>query len=201
MRPIEGMGLAVGLMLVASVSGADAQTSPGEYGGYPLGNTSEASSGINLVAPYAANPGGLPITSFNVPNSNYGANYVFPQANGSDPSYNTYGTRSGQPDSYYGANYVVPVPGGSSPGIYTFGPTSGQPASHYGSNYFVPLPGGRYTYTNGLNNNIPPGAIRTSRSGTLGTITPGVPPGGTAVRMNPNLSVPPSRVYFTPRLR
>jgi len=194
MHPIIGGLLASGLVL-GLASAAYAQSSPGEYAGYPpAGNTIQPSpSGVNLSASYGTTPGGLPVTSYNQTNSFYGANYVLPRADASSPVYYSYGTTSGQPTSYYGANYVLPVPGGPYPGIFTFGPTSGQPTSYRGANYYVPLPGNQFTYTNG-----PSGSRSTAPAAVP---RPATTPGGVASspRRAPTTIAPGG--YFTPRLR
>jgi len=147
-------------------------------------------------------PGGLPVMSSNQPNSFYGANYVFPRANGSGPAYYSYGTPTGQPNSYYDANYVLPVPGGSSPGIYTYGPSTGQPGSHYGANYYVPLPGNEFTYTSGPTGSPLPGVSTYTRSVAPAAIPRDTPtPGRVAPSTNrPATTIAPGG-YFTPRLR
>jgi len=206
---ISGYVPAVGFLLTLATA-AYAQSSPGEYGGFPpAGNTNESPLGSNLSASYGMYPGGLPINPGQQANSFYGANYVLPQADSSSPSYYTYGTRTGQGTSYYGANYVLPVPGGRSPGNFTYGPTSGQPTSYYGANYYLPLPGNQFTYTGGPagtpsqgSSNVPlPGVSRYTRPVSPGLVAPRT----TAGRVAPGTNRAPSTVapggYFTPRLR
>jgi len=191
----------VGGLVLDLASGACAQSSPGEYGGYPpAGNTNQAFSGANLSASYGMYPGGLPVTSYNQPNTFYGANYVLPQADSSSPVYYSYGTTSGQPTSYYGANYVLPVPGGQSPGIFTFGPTSGQPTSYYGANYYLSLPGNQFTYTNGPTNTSLPGVNSYARS-VAPVFVPRTMPGRVTSSTNRTPSTIAPGSYFTPRLR
>jgi len=203
MRPIEGWLLTLGLVL-GGQSTAMSQSSPGEYGGFPPGgNTNTSSLGPNLTATYGMLPGGFPVTGYNQPNqpnSFYGANYVFPPADGNGPTYFTYGT-SGQPSSFYGANYVLPLPGGQ--GTFSYGPTSGQPASYYGANYALTLPGGRFTYVQGPtfdNANTMAGADRSTQ--LIPTVGGALYPVGPAPLVNqrgPRAVTPGA--YFTPRLR
>jgi len=209
MRPIIGCVMAVGLVLGLG-PWVYAQSSPGEYGGFPpAGNTNASSLGANLGATYGMNPNGFPTSGYNQPNSFYGANYVLPPNDSTSPSYYTYGTTSGQPASFYGANYNLPLPGGQSPVRFNFGPTSGQPTSYYGSNYSLLLPGNRFTYTGA--------PVGNATGGSSGGLLPGVtsytravPPGvaaprGSSTRANAALNGAPSTIapggYFTPRLR
>jgi len=210
MRTITGCALAGGFLLVLA-SAARAQSSPGEYGGFPpAGNMNASPLGPNLSASYGMYPGGLPINPNTTPNSFYGANYVLPQADSSsssNPAYFTYGT-SGQGTSYYGANYVLPVPGGQSPGNFTYGPTSGQPTTYYGANYYRALPGNQFTYTGSpagasplrSNNTLLPGVSSYTR-----LVSPSVVPRNMAGSVAPGTNQAPSTIppgaYFTPRLR
>jgi hypothetical protein len=155
MRSILGTLLGVGLVL-GMASSAGAQTSLGDFGGYPAGITTGSPSGANWSGYYGLNPGGYPLRSYNQPYSFYGSNYVLPQTGGFNPGYNTY-----RPPVYYNPPsqpryynyssmyYAAPAPGAAAPGTTYYTPGTATYGTYRAPNtvtYGAPMTGGYSTY-------------------------------------------------------
>jgi hypothetical protein len=155
MRPIIRSIWAGGLVLALTTAAA-AQTTLGDFGGYPAGITTGSPSGANWSGFYGLNPGGYPLRSYNQPYSFYGSNYVLPQTGGYNTGYYSYRpapTYSYRPGvtNYYSSGYYAPGPGTRTyaPGTTYYAPGT----TAYGTyrapgtvTYGAPLYGGSSTY-------------------------------------------------------